>query len=377
MSPVNIVRKNGKVIEGKYDIKFYIPGGKGKRVELRVNAENQMEAVKMEKEMKASYGVETKSAYTIDFIWEKYLAHMRQNTKSPRTIKDKQQCFMVRLLPFFGNMIPDLVTNTHFEAYKSKRLLASPGCNRQINKELVYLGAMINWAADDRVQLCNDKAKKYFPLPYKAAERQFLNKDQVISLINHTDLGHQVIFMAMSHGGLRVQEVLALKWADVKIEGAYMNVRGKGDKARLVPMPDILKDKFREYKDQILTPPDVSMYKEGYQKRRDILHHWNNFISRYSPDEKLTGDQWCFPNYMAPEKHLTDIKNALHNAVERANIGKWVTPHMLRHSYATMLLSSGADCRAIQALLGHAQITTTQVYTHIDVSFLKRVTDKL
>lgn len=378
MTPVQQVRKDGKVVDGIYTVRFYVPGGKGKkRITMRVPAGSLLEAVQMEKKLKESYGIKQKNGFTIGAIWEKYLEHLRQNTKSPRTIKDKQQCFMVRLLPYFGRMLADAITNEQIENYKKQRLVSSPGRVRQINKELVYLSAMINWAADPRVQLCREKAKKYFPLAYKPTARQFLSKEQVLALIDHTDLAHQVIFLAMSHGGLRVQEVLALKWTNVNLESGYLGVRGKGDKARLVPLPDIFKAKFQEYRDQILIPPDVSMYKETYHKRRDILHNWNNFISRYAPSGKLSGEEWCFPNYKDPELHLTDIKHSLHNAAERANIGKWVTPHMLRHSYATMLLSSGADIRVIQALLGHSSITTTQIYAKVDVSLLKRTTDKL
>ena len=380
MAPVRQAKRNGKVIEGKYDISIdllSIKGKKRQRTEVRISAKSLLEAAEFEKQLRAQHGVTHKNQYTVGAIWEKYLAHMRQNTKSQRTIRDKQQCFMARLLPFFGNMMPDHIDNIKIEEYKKQRLVSSPGRVRQINKELVYLSAMINWAADERVQLCNERSKKYFPLPYKATQRQFLTKDQITMLLTNTDLQHQVIFMCMSHGGLRVSEVLTLKWEDVNFEAGFLNVRGKGDKARLVPMPQVLRDKFQEWKGAILAPPDVSAYKEGYVKRRMIEHNWKRFIAGYAPDGRLDQSAWAFPNYATPEKHLTDIKSSIHAAAERAEIGKWVTPHMLRHSYATMLLASGADSRIAQVLLGHASITTTQIYQHLDISLLKRTTDKL
>lgn len=370
---VREAKRNGKVIAGKYDIDFYIPGGKGKAFRARISANSRLEAVNIEKKLLAQYGKTHRHGYTVGAIWEKYLEHLQQNTKSEKTIKDKQQCFMVRLLPFFGNTMPDNITTLIIENYKKQRLVSSPGRNRQINKELTYLSGMLSWASDPRVQLCNDKMVKFFPLSYKPQSRKILSRDEINGLLDTTDLLHQVIFLCMSHGGMRVQEVLSLQWKHIHLDAGYITVEhAKGDKARLIPMPEILKEKFQKYQAALLTPPDVSRYPEESHKRRGILFRWQTFLKAYAPAGQIPVNSWCFPSRSAPLRHIQDIKGALHNAAHRAGIDRWVTPHMLRHSYATMLLGEGTDSRIIQTLLGHSSITTTQIYAKVDIGLLKK-----
>ena len=163
---------NGRVVEGKYDIRFYVKEGKGsKQIFLRVSADSLLHALTIENGLKKEYDIKPKNIHTVGAIWEKYLTYLRQNTESQKTMRDKQQCFMVSLLPFFGGMMPDKISSDDIEGYKKTRLIRSPGKNRQINKELIYLSAMINWAADKKRGLCNNRAEKYDKLEYTAPAR--------------------------------------------------------------------------------------------------------------------------------------------------------------------------------------------------------------
>ncbi len=375
---VSPAKRNGEVIKGKYDIRLYIKeGNKNRQQSFRVSANSLLEAYAIEYDLKNEFNIKQKNNYTISAIWEHYLPYLRQNAASEKTIRDKYQCFMVSLLPFFGNMMPDNITGNNIEEYKKKRLLRSPGRFRQINKELIYLSAMINWASDTKRGLCNRRADKYDKIKIAKTVRKFLTKEQVFALLENTDKKHRLIFLTMSHAGLRIAEALGLRWKDVNLESGSIKVFGKGSKERVVPMPPLLKESFQKYKDQILTPPDVSRYKEGYQKRRLILANWDNFNKRYAPLGILDDNSWCFPNYQNPENHLTDIKIAIHAAARRAGLGEWVTPHILRHSYATMLLRQGVDILKIQALLGHEDIHTTQIYAKVDFIMLQEAVNKL
>ncbi len=140
--------------------------------------------------------------------------------------------------------------------------------------------------------------------------------------------------------GLRVSELAELPLRDVSLEEGTVRVRGKGAKTRLVPLGTAAREKVRawlgvreEWK------PAVTALFTGKNGRRMTRHMVWEVVKRHA---------------------------------RAANISQNVTPHMLRHSFATHLLDNGADLRAVQELLGHADISTTQIYTHVSVERLSR-----
>jgi integrase/recombinase XerD len=143
--------------------------------------------------------------------------------------------------------------------------------------------------------------------------------------------------------GLRVSELVTLKLSDLYLEEGYLRVMGKGSKERLVPIsPRAIKELdfwFDDRRHMIIKPGE-----EDYV-----------FLNRYG-------------------KHLTRtmILIMIKRQAEAAGITKTISPHTLRHSFATALLEGGADLRVIQALLGHENIGTTEIYTHLDTSTLRR-----
>lgn len=142
--------------------------------------------------------------------------------------------------------------------------------------------------------------------------------------------------------GLRVTELISLKTTDIRLEEKQFAVIGKGSKLRSVFMTQQAKQAIREY---LAQRTDTSAFL---------------FIS-------LSGNSYG--------KALS--RNAIEGIVkyyaDLIQLGKKVTPHTLRHSFATSLLRKGADIRSVQTLLGHASITTTQIYTHVDDRFLQQV----
>lgn len=143
--------------------------------------------------------------------------------------------------------------------------------------------------------------------------------------------------------GLRVSELTSLRYSDVYFDEGFIKVEGKGSKQRLVPISDTA---IREIKNYLLDRNLVAV-KKGYE---DIL-----FLSR-----RGTGLSRIM------------VFHVIKLQAEMAGIKKNVSPHTFRHSFATHLLEGGANLRAIQDMLGHEKITTTEIYTHIDREFLRK-----
>lgn len=142
--------------------------------------------------------------------------------------------------------------------------------------------------------------------------------------------------------GLRVSELTNLRYPDVYFEEAFIRVEGKGSKQRLVPISDTAIKEMRLY----LFDRNTIKIKKGYE---DFL-----FLSR-----RGTGLSRIMIFHIIKEQ------------AEQAGITKNISPHTFRHSFATHLLEGGANLRAIQLMLGHEKITTTEIYTHIDREFLR------
>ena len=143
--------------------------------------------------------------------------------------------------------------------------------------------------------------------------------------------------------GLRVSELVNLKLTDLYIEEQYVRVMGKGSKERLVPIsPKAIKE----------------------------LGNW--FTVRQEMKIKPGEEDYVFLNRRGAHLTRVMILIMVKRQAEAAGIQKTISPHTLRHSFATALLEGGADLRVIQALLGHESIGTTEIYTHIDTTTLRR-----
>ena len=143
--------------------------------------------------------------------------------------------------------------------------------------------------------------------------------------------------------GLRVSELISLRYSDVYFDEGFIRVEGKGSKQRLVPISETA---IREIKNYLLDR-NLMVVKKGFE---DIL-----FLSRRGT---------ALSRIM--------VFHIIKQQTEMAGVHKNVSPHTFRHSCATHLLEGGANLRAIQEMLGHEKITTTEIYTHIDRQFLRK-----
>jgi site-specific recombinase XerD len=146
--------------------------------------------------------------------------------------------------------------------------------------------------------------------------------------------------MCLYHAGMRFHEVSGLRMPDVDMTTKYIRIHGKGNSMRLVPMSAMLFEAM------------LPLFDERMRSHLRAKQH--------------PGADLMFPSLRnMGAGHVTDIRRAITWAAERAGVKRKVTPHMLRHSFATHLLEAGQDLRTIQDLLGHKEITTTQIYTHV------------
>ena len=143
--------------------------------------------------------------------------------------------------------------------------------------------------------------------------------------------------------GLRVSELTALKISDLFFEEGFIKVTGKGDKQRFVPIGPLTQKYINLYKDQV----------------------------RISMKIEAAFNDTLFLNRRGKQLSRAMIFTIVKTLGEKAEIQKKISPHTFRHSFATHLLENGADLRAIQMMLGHESITTTEIYMHVDKSHLK------
>ena len=177
---------------------------------------------------------------------------------------------------------------------------------------------------------------------------EVLTASEVDQLENSIDLSkwegqrNRAIIEVLFSCGLRVSELVHLKLSDLYIKERYVRVFGKGSKERLVPIsPKAIRE----------------------------LDYW--FIDRNLMKIKPGEEDYVFLNRRGAHLTRTMILIMIKQQAQEAGIQKTISPHTLRHSFATALLEGGADLRAIQAMLGHETIGTTEIYTHIDMSTLR------
>jgi integrase/recombinase XerD len=185
-----------------------------------------------------------------------------------------------------------------------------------------------------------------------------LSVEDIDNLISAIDLNHQFRGINLGHRnkailetlyscGLRVSELTDLKISDLFFDEGFIKVSGKGNKERFVPIGNTTQEYMLIWKDI----------------RRHIDIH---------PDDK----DILFLNYKGGKLTRAMIFTIVKQLVEKIGLKKTVSPHTFRHSFATHLLENGADLRAIQMMLGHESITTTEIYTHVDRSHLNAVLNK-
>jgi integrase/recombinase XerD len=176
-----------------------------------------------------------------------------------------------------------------------------------------------------------------------------LSVEEMIKILESVDLsarsGHRdrAILETLYSCGLRVSEIIGLKISNLHFDEQYLSVVGKGNKERLVPI--------------------------GEEAIRWIRHYMHGNRVHQSIDSGF--EDILFLNLRGKGLSRMSVFNIIREACIRVGVRKQVSPHTFRHSFATHLVEGGADLRAVQEMLGHASITTTEIYTHLDRSRLR------
>jgi integrase len=312
------------------------------------------------------------SRCTVGSLIERYLEYV-QNNQSQSSYRNKKRMLYGHLLAFFGNMVIDRIPPFMLERYKSKRMEEITGIDRtgqpivgakptkcakkqgkrEINVELLCLAALSRWAADPKRGGYGTEPVSAVLFPYQRPLPDVLPKEEATRFIEAltSEPFYKAFFCCLANVGLRVwieaarlvtkqidftlrrnEKGNVISWGDIKIHG-------KGDRERTVPMIKMVHELLRE---------------------RCLGLKENDLVF---PSPK-TG------------RPLTDVRKAIERAKKRAGIDRRITPHLFRHAFATYIYEKTGDLQAVQMLLGHREISTTQIYAHVVSDHLRDVISK-
>ncbi|WP_456422773.1 site-specific tyrosine recombinase/integron integrase [Thermococcus sp.] len=266
-------------------------------------------------------------------VVEEFETYLDLEGKSPNTIR-MYSYYVRRYLEWGGKL------NSRSALRFLARLRREGYSNRSLNLVVQALRAYFRFEGAD------DEAEKLKPPKVPRSLPKALTRDEVkrlLSVIPPTRRRDRLIVLLLYGAGLRVSELCNLKKGDIDLDRGLIVVRGgKGAKDRVVPIPEFLAEEIRAY---LKTRSDSSEYLLVEERRKE-------------KDRLSTKTVWYL----------------LKKYGKKAGIE--VTPHKLRHSFATHMLERGVDIRAIQELLGHSNLSTTQIYTKVTVEHLRKAQEK-
>ncbi len=278
-----------------------------------------------------------------------YLEHTKN--VSPRTLSN-YKLWILRAIHFFWD--PKIQDLKPLDVLELRKELREQGLSKKtINYHIIALRSFLRFLLKNDIDCMSPDKLELAKIPQR--EVHFLQEEEITQLLlaprtrgnAELQIARDELILAILYGtGLRVSELISLQKNQIILWEKQFSIRGKGSKLRSVFLTGSAMQKLSEYlqlRSDNYPPLFISLAKNSY----------GNQLSRNS------------------------VEALVKSYAKKIWLKKKVTPHTLRHSFATMLLKKGADIRSVQTLLGHASITTTQIYTHIDDRFLKKVHDLL
>jgi len=212
------------------------------------------------------------------------------------------------------------------------------------------------------------KLEKKLPhyLTEKEVEKLFDMAEKDDSVVG---VRNKIMLYLLYVSGMRISEMVHLKVSQVQFDSGFINVTGKGGKGRVIPLPKPMLKKLEAYVEQVLPkligPSKVSKVSKVSKKNKNKVSRQRN--------------SYLFPViYAGKIKHISRqaFWAILKDIWRKTGSKKTISPHQLRHSLATHMLRKGVDLRSLQMLLGHENLSTVQIYTHLDIGYLRDVYDK-
>jgi len=246
----------------------------------------------------------------------------------------------------------------------------SPKTQNQALNSIIYLYKYVLKIDLGEINLLRPRRSKHLPTVLSKQEVQ-----QILSLLRgETKLMAKVIYGS----GLRISECLNLRIKDIDFERSQINVRdSKGNKDRVTMLPQSLQSPLKEHIEGI-----KMLYKVDRKNDVEGVFMPYALARKYPASGKSWAWQWVFPSrklskdprtgiirrhhrHHRHHRHGSSLRKSIKAATANAGIHKQVTPHTLRHSFATHLLENNYDIRTVQELLGHKSVKTTMIYTHV------------
>lgn len=270
-------------------------------------------------------------------VMHEYVAYLRGRRYSESSVRT-YYTFTLKFIHFIGDRSPASLTNRDVELFVEQEIAGrnySLSTHRQCISALGHFAVLFPETQIDTPTLYRPKKSQYLPT--------VLSGEEVVHLLKCTrNLKHRAILALIYSSGLRIGELLSLRLSDIDVNRRQVFIRNsKGRKDRVVVLAE------------------------------SILPLLHNYLSTYRPvsrfAEGVNGGVYS----------AESVRSFLRLSCRRAGITKKVTPHSLRHSYATHMLENGIDLRHIQLLLGHSKPETTMIYTHVSRKDLLRIKSPL
>ncbi|MEQ8495941.1 MAG: integron integrase [Gammaproteobacteria bacterium] len=295
------------------------------------------------------------------------VSEIRRRSYSIRTEQAYEQ-WVCRFLLFHGNRDAGELGADHIVAYlnhlATDRVVAANTQHQALNALAFLYTQVLNTELPELNALVRAKVAKRLPV--------VLSTEQVRALFSHMSGRHALMARLLYGTGMRLMECVRLRVKDIDFDYRQIVVRdGKGAKDRVVPFPDSLREPLQAHLDEVR-----DVFAQDRAEGVGAVYLPDALSRKYpsAPTEWIW--QYAFPSgrlSVDPRSkqtrrhhtHESGLQKAVRRAALAADLPKTVTCHTLRHSFATHLLEAGQDIRTVQELLGHAEVSTTMIYTHV------------
>ena len=285
-------------------------------------------------------------------IVDKFLEYMRyERNRSPRTVQEYEDD-----LRMFESFFKNKDSQVYWESVDSdlirdwlESMMDSGHAATSVNRRLSALRSLFRFALsrhlvekDPAHVIVGPKNSKPLPAFVREQDMNRLLDGEEMWQDNFEDLRARTIIILLYHTGVRVSELTGMDVSSLDMYDSYIKVRGKGNKERVVPFGEELKAGLEKY----------LVARESFAGMKDGPLFVDDRLRRMSPDQ---------------------VRAIVKNNLSKVTTQKKRSPHVLRHSFATAMLNNGAGIESVKKLLGHAKISTTEIYTHTTFEQLKRV----
>lgn len=287
-------------------------------------------------------------AIPFSYYRDKFLNYLKiEKNYSPHTLTNYERD-LKELESFLENNFKniDIKEIDYFILRKFLVFLSSQISKRSMARKISTLKSFFKFLVREGIIENNPAVSLIYPRQEKKLPT-FLTEEEVDKLLesikgeDFITLRDKAILEFLYSCGARVSEVINLKKEDIDLIGGIVKVKGKGKKERILPLGE----------------PAIRAIKKYLDKRKD-------------------NSSFLFVNYKGEKLSDRGVRLILEKYIKKLAFKFRVSPHTLRHSFATHLLNRGADLRSVQELLGHSSISTTQIYTHLSIDRLKKIYEK-